>query len=101
MEEQDSDPAIMLVDRGYDSDVIRQDVRDHGRQPEIPTKRNRHIQPSVLRPLYALRNRIERCINRLKNYRRITTRYDHTASSFLGFVQLAAIRLWITFIHAA
>ena len=48
-----------------------------------------------------LRNRIERCINRLKNRRRVATRYDHTASSFLGFVQLAAIRLWIGFVHAA
>ncbi|PWC26347.1 DDE transposase, partial [Pseudoroseomonas aestuarii] len=41
------------------------------------------------------------CINRLKNCRRVATRYDHTASSFLGFVQLAAIRLWISFVHAA
>lgn len=101
MEERDSDPGILLADRGYDSDVIRQDVRDRGGQPEIPTKRNRHIQHSVQQPLYALRNRIERCINRLKNCRRVATRYDHTASSFLGFVQLAAIRLWISFVHAA
>ena len=101
MEERDSDPGILLADRGYDSDAIRQDVRDRGGQPEIPTKRNRRIQHSVQRPLYALRNRIERCINRLKNCRRVATRYDHTASSFLGFVQLAAIRLWISFVHAA
>jgi transposase len=86
MEERDSDPGILLADRGYDSDVIRQDVRDRGGQPEIPSRRNRRIQHSVQRPLYARRFRIERCINRLKNYRRVATRYDHTASSFLGFV---------------
>ncbi|MFT8247351.1 IS5 family transposase [Roseomonas sp. BN140053] len=101
MEERDSDPGILLADRGYDSDAIRQDARARGGRPEIPTRRNRRIQHSVQRPLYALHNRIERCINRLKNHRRVATRYDHTATSFLGFVQLAAIRLWISFVHAA
>ncbi len=45
--------------------------------------------------IYALRNRIERCFNKLKNSRRLATRYDKTAESYLGFVNLAAIRLWI------
>lgn len=66
MDERDSDPGILLADRGYDSDAIREDVRDRGGRPEISTKRNRRVQLSVQRPLYALRNRIERCINRLK-----------------------------------
>lgn len=69
-------------------------------QPEIPTKRTLRVQHSVQRPIYALRNRIERCINRVKNCLCVATRYDNTASSFLGFVQLAAIRLWISFVHA-
>jgi transposase len=43
----------------------------------------------------------ERFINRLKNTRRVATRYDHTASSFLGFAMLATIRQWISFVHAA
>jgi transposase len=86
MKERGSDPRILLKDRGYDSDAIRQDVRDRGGQPEIPTKRNRRIQHSVQRPSYALRNRIERCINRLKNCRRVATRYGHTAISYLDFV---------------
>ena len=51
-------------------------------------------------PVYALRNRIKRCIKRLKNRRRVATRNNHTASSFLSFVQLAAISLWISFVHA-
>jgi len=100
IEMRDSDPAIMLGDRGYDSDPIRQDLRDRGAVPEIPTKRNRRIQHSVSRPIYALRNRIERCINRLKNSRRVATRYDQTAESFLGFAALASIRIWIRFVHA-
>ena len=100
MEVRDSDPAIMLADKGYDSDPIRQDLRDRGAAPEIPTKRNRHVQHSVSRPLYALRSRIECFINRLKNCRRVATRYDQTASSFLSFAALSSIRLWIRFVHA-
>jgi transposase len=101
MEARDSDPAIMLGDKGYDSDPIRQDLRDRGAVPEIPTKRNRRVQHCVSRPLYALRSRIECFINRLKNSRRVATRYDQTADSFRGFAALASIRLWIRFVHAA
>ncbi len=100
MEVRDSDPAIMLTDKGYDSDPIRQDLRDRGTVPEIPTKRNRRIQHSVSRPLYALRSRIECFINRLKNSRRLATRYEQTDDSFLGFAALVSIRLWIRFVHA-
>ncbi len=101
MAERDSDPGMLLADRGYDSDAIRQDARDRGAAPEIPTKRNRIVQSSVNRRVYALRNRIERCFNRLKNSRRVATRYDQDDTSFLGFVLLAAIRLWFRFVHAA
>ena len=98
MEERDSEPGILLADRGYDSGAIRQDARDRGVAPEIPTRRNRAVQHSVDRRLYALRNRIERFINRLKNLRRVATRYDQTASSFLGFVLLGCARAWIAHI---
>ena len=101
MATRDSDPAIMLGDKGYDSDPIRQDLRNRGATPEIPTKRNRHIQHSVSRPLYKLRSRIECFINRLKCSRRVATRYDQTADSFLGFATLTSIRLWVRFVHAA
>jgi len=101
MAERDSDPDVLLGDRGYDSDPIRDDVRARGGRPEIPTKRNRLIQHSVDPPIYAMRNRIARFINRLKDSRRIAARYDHTVTSFLGFVLLASIRIWIRFVHAA
>jgi transposase len=100
MEVRDSDPAITLGDKGYDSDPIRQDLRDRGSVPEIPTKRNRHVQHSVSRPLHALRSPVECFINRLKNRRRVATRYDQTADSFLGVAALSSIRLWIRFVHA-
>ncbi|MFK7944206.1 MAG: transposase, partial [Paracoccaceae bacterium] len=45
--------------------------------------------------LYALRNLVERCINKLKNTRRVATRYDKTAASYLGFIEIVAARLWV------
>lgn len=101
MQARDSDPAIILTDKGSDSDPTRKDLRDRGAVPEIPTKRDRHVQHSVSRPLYALRSCLGCFINRLKNSRRVATRYDQTADSFLGFATLASIRLWIRFVHAA
>lgn len=101
MEQRDSDPGAMLADKGYDSDAIRQDLRDRATAPEIPTKRNRTVQYSVSKPFYALRSRIECFIGHLKEQRRIATRYDKTASSFLGFVLLGCSRIWIRFVHRA
>ena len=95
MAESGPDPKVLLGDRGYDADPIRADVEARGGTPVIPTKRNRKVQIATDGFIYALRNRIERGINRLKNSRRVATRYDKTATSFLGFVQLSTIRLWL------
>ncbi|MGX9181996.1 IS5 family transposase [Mesorhizobium sp. BHbdii] len=99
MQEEAPDPAAMLADKGYDSDAIRNDLERRGADPVISTKSNRRVQCQVDKAKYALRNRIERFFNRLKHSRRISTRYDKLASSFLGFVQLATIRHWIRFVH--
>src|SRR3546814_2908985 len=61
----------------------------------IPTKRNRLVQLPVDADIYALRNMVERCFNKLKNARRLATRYDKTADSYLGFIHLVSIRLWM------
>ena len=100
MAEHDANPDGMLGDKGYDGDAIRDEVRARGGTPEIPTKKNRRFQHTIYRALYATRNRIERLFNRLKNSRRVATRYDYTARSFLGFVKLATIKQWISFVHA-
>lgn len=101
MDQRDSDPGAMLADKGYDSDAIRHDLRDRGATPEIPTKRNRKVQHTVGKRLYALRSRIECFIGNLKEQRRIATRYDKLATSFLGFVLLGCIRIWARFVHRA
>ena len=101
MEQRDSDPGALLADKGYDSDALRQDLRDRGATPAIPTKRNRKVQYSVDKALYAIRSRIECCIGHLKEQRRIATRFDKTISSFIGFVTLGCLRLWLRFVHRA
>ena len=99
MDLDEARPKALLADRGYDSDAIREDSRFHGTDPVIPTKINRKVQRPVDPLLYALRNRIERFFNKLKNARRVATRYDKTADSFLAFVQLASIKIWLRFVN--
>jgi transposase len=88
------EPSVLLADRGYDADHIREDMERRGGVAIIPTRKNRKVQMLVDSYIYVLSNRDERCINRLKNAHRIATRYDKTITSYLGFVQIAAIRLW-------
>jgi transposase len=61
----------------------------------IPPKRNRN-DPICFSPyLYRARNRVERFFNRIKQCRRVATRYDRLADNYLALVQLASIRLWL------
>ncbi|HET6522367.1 MAG TPA: transposase [Geminicoccaceae bacterium] len=60
--------------------------------PQLKTERTPRLMD---RGLYHERNVIERLVGRLKEYRRIATRYDKLAASYLAFVQLAAIRMWL------
>jgi transposase len=95
MDLDETRPKALLADRGYDSDAIREDSSFHGTDPVIPTKINRKVQRPVDPLLYAMRNRIERFFNKLKNARRVATRYDKTADSFMAFIQLASIKIWL------
>ena len=92
----DLPPAkVTIADKGYDADHIREDIASRGGTPVIPPRKNRK-QPVAIDPfLYALRNRIERCINKLKCARRLATRYDKTAASYLAIIQIVAARLWV------
>ena len=95
-------PKVLLGGKGYDVDFIRQDMEILGGFAMIPTKRNRLIQLPVDSAIYALRNMVGRCFNKLKNARRLATRYDKTADSYLGFVHLVSIRLWMReFVNAS
>ncbi len=96
MAEPGPEPKVMLGDKGYDADVILNDLQAKGIAAVIPPKRNRKVQPVIDGHIYALRNLVERCFSKLKHSRRLATRYDKTATSFLGFVLIASARLWIT-----
>jgi len=95
-------PKVLLADNGYDADFIREDMERRGGIAMIPTKRNRLVQLPVDTAIYALRNMVERCFNKLKNARRLATRYDKTADSYLGFIHIVSIRLWMKqFVNAS
>jgi transposase len=91
-------PADVLVigDRGYDTNALRSIINARGATPNIPPKVNRRWKPPFSRVLYRARNAIERMFGRLKDFRRIATRYDKLASNFLAAVHLAAtVSYWL------
>lgn len=92
----------MLADKGYDSDDVRASLLLKGILPVIPPKANRKQTIACDYHAYKDRNRVERMFNKLKQFRRIATRYDKTAVSFLGFLALAAAKLWMpTYVNRA
>jgi len=86
--------TMLLADRGYDADWIRQLADQKGAWVNIPPKRNRK-EPICFSPyLYRARNLVERFFNKIKQCRRIAIRYDKLAVNCLAFIKLASIRLW-------
>jgi putative transposase len=93
LEGQEAD--AVLADKAYDSNDLRQRIADMKAEAVIPSKRNRKIAIPHDAEVYRHRNRIERCFNRLKHFRRFATRYDRRAIHFAGFVHLAAAMMWL------
>lgn len=81
-----------LADRGYDADAIRQEIAAAGVEAVIPARSNRRNPVLHDREKYRWRNLVERLFNKLKNWRRVATRYDKTKESYLGFVALASLK---------
>jgi transposase len=87
--------TMVLADRGCDSDWIRALVNEQGAWANIPPKRNRK-GPICFSPfLYRARNLVEWFFNKIKQCRRIATRYDELAANYLAFIKLASIRIWL------
>ncbi len=89
------DRCVVLGDRAFDTDKIIDYIASKMAIAVIPPKRNRKIQREYDKVAYRNRNQIERFFNRLKHFRRIATRYDKLASSFLALIQLASALLVI------
>lgn len=87
--------TIVLADKAYDADRIRELIQKQSATPNIPANRNRRRKPCFSERLCRERNLIERFFSRLKHFRRVATRYDKLAVTFLAMVQLASMRLWL------
>jgi transposase len=85
----------VIADKGYDSQAVVEMIENQGGIAVIPSKSNRQQPRPHDRAIYRERNRIERLINRLKQCRRIATRYDKTGRNFLAFLYLAGTMLWL------
>ncbi|GJE36815.1 transposase [Xanthobacter flavus] len=91
-----SSARILHGDKGYDSDAIRRQVEGMGAMPNIPPRSNRLWKNCFSPVLYRDRNAIERMFCRLKDFRRIATRYDRLAINFLAAVSIAAtVSYWL------
>jgi transposase len=88
-------PRVVVGDRGYSGEPTRNHLRRRGISPVIPQLKTEKTPRLMNWELYRERNVIERLVGKLKEYRRIATRYDKLAASYLAFVQLAAIRMWL------
>jgi transposase len=88
-------PKRVVGDKGYSSRKVRHYLRRHGIGATIPKKADEQPQRLFDRELYRERNRVERCINRLKQFRRVATRYEKLAINYLAMVTIAAILLWL------
>ncbi|WP_323688532.1 transposase [Rhizobium sp. AN83] len=91
-------PRLVLADKGYDSDALRKELLIHGIKPVIPPRANRKDPPACDFKAYRDRNRIEQSLNRLKQFRRVATRYDKTRKSFAAFLVLAAAKIWLPYL---
>ena len=86
----------LLADRGYDADWFREALKDKGIKPCIPGRKSRGKAVRYDKRRYKRRNRIEIMFGRLKDWRRVATRYDRCAKTFLSAVALAAtVLFWL------
>ncbi|WP_394885705.1 IS5 family transposase (plasmid) [Mesorhizobium sp. AaZ16] len=87
--------AILLADRAYDSNVIRDLAAQRGAWANIPPKKTRTGSFPFSAWVYKQRNLIERYFNKLKHFRGIATRYDRDPLNFLAAIKLASVRIWL------
>ena len=87
--------GAILADKGYDADHLCDKINQAGADVVIPPRRNRKTQRAYDTELYKERNHVERFFAKLKQFRRVATRYDKLLVNFMGFVKLAAIAIWL------
>ena len=85
----------VLADKAYDSNALRKFIADMGAQAVIPCNPTRKQLIPYDFTIYKARNVIERCFGKLKQFRRIATRFDRKAIYFLSFIHIAAAMIWM------
>jgi transposase len=90
-------PLAVVADKAYDSQAVRQAIRDDGALPVIPARVSAKRPQAHDEQLYRLRNIVERFFCRCKDMRRIATRFDKLARNFLAALHLFAARLWLSY----
>ena len=90
------EPGAVVADKAYDADALIEHIEESGAIAVIPPRSNRPEQRSFDKHQYKHRNLIERFFLRIKQFRRIATRYDKLAERFSAFIAIAATFLWLT-----
>lgn len=88
-------PKRVVGDKGYSSCRNRRIMRQRGIRTTIPRKKNERRGGPFDKAMYRLRNRVERLINRLKQFRRLATRYEKRAENYRAMWVIASILLWL------
>ncbi|GLS35058.1 hypothetical protein GCM10010869_06460 [Mesorhizobium tianshanense] len=86
---------VVMADAAYDADPLRREIADKGAIAVIPNNPSRARKYPIDKHLYAQRHLIECCFSRLKQFRRVATRFEKTARNYLAIVTIAATVLWI------
>jgi len=92
-------PKRLVADKGYTSKAFRKYLRQKHVRYTIPHRSNERHKGSFNKPMYRKRNIVERLINRLKQFRRIATRYDKRAANFAAMITIASIFLFSDFAY--
>jgi transposase len=88
---------VLLADRAYDSDGLRNALEERGVNANIKPMPNRVRHPDFSITLYKLRNAVERFFSKIKHYRAIATRYEKHPENYMALIKLAATRIWMKF----
>lgn len=83
-------PRAIVADRAYDTNEMIRLAKERDAVLVVPAKKNRKVPRALYKPVYRRRNIIERIIGRIKDNRRIATRYEKTDTNYLAFLYLAA-----------
>ena len=86
--------AERVANKGYDSQALREWLDERGTQAVIPPRKNRKIQYEYDKAIYKQRNVIERMFCRLKDWRRLATRFDRNIKNFMAAIALVAAVIW-------